>query len=75
MRTIPESVDADKLDRALRALEQLAPLIKREFMQACEVIIMHDNEMTETEETFLFAIADAVEALSWNAKLATRASA
>jgi len=75
LRTLPESVDADKLDRALRALEQLAPLIKREFMQACEVVIMHDNEMTETEETFLFAIADAVEALSWNAKLATRASA
>lgn len=75
MRTIPESVDADKLDRALRQLETLAPLIKREFMQACEVVIMHDNEMTETEETFLFAIADAIEALSWNAKLATRESA
>jgi Zn-dependent protease with chaperone function len=75
MRTIPDSVDADKLDRALRQLEGLAPLIKREFMQACEVVIMHDNEMTETEETFLFAIADAIDALSWNAKLATRVSA
>jgi hypothetical protein len=75
MRNVPGSVDADKLDRALRQLEALAPLIKREFMQACEVVIMHDNEMTATEETFLFAIADAIEALSWNAKLAKKQSA
>ena len=75
VRAVPDSVDADKLDRALRQLESLAPLIKREFMQACEVVIMYDREMTETEETFLYAIADAVEALSWNAKLAIKQSA
>jgi hypothetical protein len=44
-------------------------------MQACEVIIMHDAEMTEVEETFLFAIADAIDALSWNAKVAKKQSA
>jgi hypothetical protein len=51
IRSIPETVDANKLDHSLRQLESLAPLIKREFMQACEVVIMQDNEMTETEET------------------------
>jgi Zn-dependent protease with chaperone function len=75
IRTIPETVDAQKLDRSLRHLEALAPLLKREFMQACEVIIMHDAEMTEVEETFLFAIADAIDALSWNAKVAKKQSA
>ena len=75
IRTIPEMVDAQKLDRSLRQLEALAPLLKREFMQACEIIIMHDGEMTEIEETFLFAIADAIDALSWNAKLAKKQSA
>jgi len=69
VRTLSQSVDARKLERALQALEGLAPLIKREFMQACEVIILHDGEICETEETFLYAIADAIDAISWNAKL------
>ena len=69
VRTLPQSVDARKLERALQALEGLAPLIKREFMQACEVIILHDGEICEAEETFLYAIADAIDAISWNAKL------
>lgn len=67
IRSVSERVDAHKLDRALRQLECLAPLLKREFMQACETIILHDGEITETEETFLFAIADAIDAISWNA--------
>ena len=69
VRTIAQSIDARKLDRALQQLEGLAPLIKREFMQACEVIILHDGEILETEETFLFAIADAIDAIGWNATL------
>ena len=68
VRTLQQSVDARKLERALQALEGLAPLIKREFMQACEVIILHDGEICEAEETFLYAIADAIDAISWNAK-------
>jgi Zn-dependent protease with chaperone function len=69
VRTINQSIDARKLDRAFQQLEGLAPLIKREFMQACEVIILHDGEILETEETFLFAIADAIDAMGWNATL------
>jgi Zn-dependent protease with chaperone function len=69
VRTINQSIDARKLDRALQQLEGLAPLIKREFMQACEVIILYDGEILEAEETFLFAIADAIDAISWNAAL------
>lgn len=72
IRSVPETVDARKLDRALRQLECLAPLLKREVMQACEIIILHDGEITETEETFLFAIADAIDAISWNAKIAKK---
>lgn len=67
VRTINQTIDVRKLDRALQQLEGLAPLIKREFMQACEVIILHDGEISETEETFLFAIADAIDAIGWNA--------
>jgi Zn-dependent protease with chaperone function len=69
VRTLSQSVDARKLERALQELERLAPLLKREFMQACEVIILYDGEICETEETFLYAIADAIDAISWNAKL------
>jgi Zn-dependent protease with chaperone function len=68
-RTINQSIDTHKLDRALQQVEGLAPLIKREFMQACEVIILYDGEILETEETFLFAIADAIDAIGWNATL------
>lgn len=70
---IKQSVDARRLDHALERLEGLAPLIKREFMQACEEVILQDGEITETEETFLFAIADAIDASSWNAKSLKRA--
>lgn len=66
---VNQAIDARRLDHALDRLEGLAPLIKREFMQACEVIILHDGEISETEETFLFAIADAIDAISWNATL------
>jgi len=69
---INQSVDARRLDHALERLEGLAPLIKREFMQACEGVIMQDGEITEMEETFLFAIADAIDAISWNAKILKR---
>ncbi|MEI7945909.1 MAG: M48 family metallopeptidase [bacterium] len=68
-RTINQSIDTRKLDRALQQVEGLAPLIKREFMQACEVIILYDGEIFETEETFLFAVADAIDAIGWNATL------
>jgi hypothetical protein len=73
VRTINQSIDTHKLDQALQRVEGLAPLIKREFMQACEVIILHDGEILETEETFLFAIADAIDAISWNATLLKKA--
>lgn len=65
--SINQAIDGTKLDRALRQVECLAPLMKREFMQACEVVILQDGEINETEETFLFAIADAIDAMGWNA--------
>ncbi|MEI6646643.1 MAG: M48 family metallopeptidase [bacterium] len=65
--TLNQAIDGPKLDRALRQVECLAPLMKREFMQACEVVILQDGEINETEETFLFAIADAIDAMGWNA--------
>jgi hypothetical protein len=72
-RNLKQMLDSDKLDRAIHELEGLAPLMKREFMQACEIIILHDGEVSEIEETFLFAIADAIDAMGWNAALLKKA--
>jgi Zn-dependent protease with chaperone function len=72
-KALKQTIDSDKLDRALHELEGLAPLMKREFMQACEIIILNDGEISETEETFLFAIADAIDAIGWNATLLEKA--
>jgi Zn-dependent protease with chaperone function len=59
--------DFDAFDAALSKLERLPPLFKREFMLACQAIAEHDNTITDTEENFLFAIADAIDAIGWNA--------
>ncbi|MCL2104141.1 MAG: M48 family metallopeptidase [Kiritimatiellaeota bacterium] len=59
--------DFDAFDAALSRLERLPPLFKRAFMQACEDIIRHDSVVTDTEENLLFAVADAIDAIGWNA--------
>jgi hypothetical protein len=61
--------DFDAFDAALTKLERLPPLFKREFMLACQDIIKHDSIVTDTEESFMFAIADAIDAIGWNAKV------
>ncbi|MCL1919492.1 MAG: M48 family metallopeptidase [Kiritimatiellaeota bacterium] len=59
--------DFDAFDAVLSKLERLPPLFKRELMQACHDIASHDGIITDTEENFLFAIADAIDAIGWNA--------
>jgi len=58
--------DFDAFDAALSKLERLPPLFKRELLQACTEIATHDSVITDTEENFLFAIADAIDAIGWN---------
>ena len=58
--------DFDALDAALSKLERLPPLFKRELLQACLDIATHDSIITDTEDNFLFAIADAIDAIGWN---------
>jgi len=61
--------DFDAFDAALSKLERLPPLFKREFMQACLDIAMQDRVISETQDNFLFAIADAIDAIGWNARV------
>lgn len=60
--------DLTRFDAALRELVRLPPLSKREFMEACEAVAQHDGALTDTEDNFLFAIADVIEATGWNAQ-------
>ena len=59
--------DFDAFDAALTKLERLSPLFKRELMLACQAIAEYDGVITDAEENFLFAIADAIDAIGWNA--------
>ena len=61
--------DFDAFDAALAKLERLPPLFKREFMLACQDIVKFDSVVTDTEECLLFAVADAIDAIGWNAAL------
>jgi hypothetical protein len=36
-------------------------------MEACQTVVGFDGALNETEENFLFAIADVIEATGWNA--------
>lgn len=59
-------LDLTTFEAALERLSHLPPLAKREFMSACEALVRNDGEMIETEENFLVAIADAIDAVGWN---------
>ena len=59
--------DFDAFDAALTKLERLSPLFKRELMMACQAIAEYDGVITDTEENLIFAIADAIDAIGWNA--------
>ena len=58
--------DMEAFEAALSTLERMAPLIKRTLMEACTAIAKADGTVTDTEETLLFAIADAIDAIGWN---------
>jgi len=59
--------DLARFDEALKDLVRLPPVVKREFMEACQTVVGFDGALNETEENFLFAIADVIEATGWNA--------
>ncbi len=55
-------VDLPQFEQALHALVALPPIAKRAFIEACEAVAGHDGTRNETEDNFLFAISDLVEA-------------
>ena len=58
--------DLVRFEGALQALQRLPPVAKRAFMEACQAVAGFDGALNETEENFLFAIADVIEATGWN---------
>lgn len=55
-------IDLSRFEKALYALVQLPPMAKRELIGSCETVAQHDGKLTETEDNFLFAISDLIEA-------------
>jgi len=58
--------DMEAFETALSTLERMAPLVKRTLLEACTAIAEADGTVTDTEDTLLFAIADAIDAIGWN---------
>ncbi|MCL1856920.1 MAG: M48 family metallopeptidase [Kiritimatiellaeota bacterium] len=54
--------DMEAFDAALTVIEGVAPLVKRTFMEACTAVAEADGTVTDTQDTLLFAIADAIDA-------------
>ncbi|MGI5869928.1 MAG: M48 family metallopeptidase [Kiritimatiellia bacterium] len=61
-----DATDLTRFDKALKELVRLPAVAKREFMQACQAVASADGALNETEQNFLFAIADVIEATGWN---------
>lgn len=57
--------DLAAIEAAFEKLIRLAPLCKREFLNGCMRIIRHDGRVTDTEENYVAAIADAIHAYGW----------
>ena len=56
----PQLLGFGLLDGALDKLDALLPLKKREFLQACEFCVWHNNEVNREEGEMVRAISDAL---------------
>jgi Zn-dependent protease with chaperone function len=57
----PENCDLQKVDRALRLLESLAPRLKRNVIRGCTACVVADRRITLEEGELLRAIADSLD--------------
>jgi Zn-dependent protease with chaperone function len=57
--------DLKRFDTALLNLVNLSPVAKRDFIEACKAVVTFDQQITDTEYYFLYAIADVIEVTGW----------
>ena len=57
-----DHIDFDDLGKALQQLDAATPLIKRNVLRLCSLVVMHDNAINDREHMLLRATAEAIGA-------------
>ena len=56
-----EAVNLVDFDKALDRVAEAGPAVKKEFLAACGIVVMHDNGMNDTQFELLRAMADTID--------------